>query len=75
IDASQKEGDGERCELKAAQKMIGRQEDLTNTVITADALNAQKDTARAIAGINRLQNDRERGLPRSLLRTSRPAHP
>jgi hypothetical protein len=48
IDASQKEGDGERCELKAAQKMIGRQEDLTNTVITADALNTQKDTARAI---------------------------
>jgi hypothetical protein len=48
IDASQKEGDGERCELKAAQKMIGRQEDLTNTVIAADALNARKDTARAI---------------------------
>lgn len=48
IDASQKEGDGERCELKAAQKMIGKHDDLTNTVITADALNAQKDTARAI---------------------------
>lgn len=48
IDASQKDGDGERCELKAAQKMIIKQEDLTNTVITADALNAQKDTARAI---------------------------
>jgi hypothetical protein len=28
--------------------MIGRQEDLTNTVIAADALNARKDTARAI---------------------------
>ena len=48
IDASQKEGDGDRCELKAAQKMIGKLEDLTNTVITADALNTQKDTARAI---------------------------
>ena len=48
IDASQKEGDGDRCELKAAQKMICKHEDLTNTVITADALNAQKDTARAI---------------------------
>ena len=48
IDASQKEGDGERCELKAAQKMICKQKDLTNTLITADALNTQKDTARAI---------------------------
>ncbi len=28
--------------------MIGKLEDLTNTVITADALNTQKDTARAI---------------------------
>jgi hypothetical protein len=48
IDASQKDGDGDRCELKAAQKMIGKFEDLTNTVVTADALNTQKDTARAI---------------------------
>jgi len=48
INASQKEGDGDRCELKAAQKMICKHEDLTNTVITADALNTQKDTARAI---------------------------
>jgi len=48
IDASKKKGDGERCELKASQKMICKQEDLTNTVITADALNTQKDTARAI---------------------------
>lgn len=48
IDASQKEGEGERCELKAAQKMIRKHGDLTNTVITADALNTQKETARAI---------------------------
>jgi hypothetical protein len=48
IDASQKKGDGERCELKAAQKMLCKCGDLTNTVITADALNTQKDTARAI---------------------------
>lgn len=48
IDASQKEGEGERCELKAAQKMLCKHEDLTNTVITADALNTQKETARAI---------------------------
>ena len=48
VDASQKEGEGERCELKAAQKMIARHEDLTNTLVTADALHCQKDTARAI---------------------------
>lgn len=48
IDASQKEGEGERCELKAAQKMIGKLDDLTNAVVTADALNCQKDTARSI---------------------------
>ena len=48
INASQKEGEGERCELKAAQKMIRKHGDLSNTVITADALNTQKETARAI---------------------------
>jgi hypothetical protein len=48
IDASQKKGEGERCELKAAQKMLCKCGDLTNTVITADALNTQKNTARAI---------------------------
>jgi len=48
IDASQKEGDGERCELKASQKMLCRQGDLTNTVVTADALDCQKETARII---------------------------
>jgi hypothetical protein len=48
IDASQKKGEGERCELKAAQKMLCKCGNLTDTVITADALNTQKDTARAI---------------------------
>jgi len=48
IDASQKEGDGDRCELKASQKMLCRHDDLTNTVITADALDCQKETARII---------------------------
>ena len=48
IDASQKKGDGDRCELKAAQIMICKHDDLTNTVITADALHCQKDTAREI---------------------------
>ena len=48
IDASQKKGEGDRCELKATQKMICKHENLINTVITADALHCQKDTARAI---------------------------
>ena len=48
IDASQKEGDGDRCELKASQKMLCRHGDLTNTIITADALDCQKETARII---------------------------
>jgi len=48
IHASQKEGDGEHCELKASQKMLCKQGDLTNTVITADALDCQKKTARII---------------------------
>ncbi len=48
IDASQKKGEGDRCKLKATQKMICKHENLTNTVITADALHCQKDTARAI---------------------------
>jgi len=46
--ASKKEGEGKDCELKAAQRMIRKQSDLTNTVITADALHCQRDTARDI---------------------------
>ena len=43
--ASQKEGEGEDCELKAAQRMIKAQPDLSNTLITADALHTQRRTA------------------------------
>jgi len=46
--ASKKEGEGKDCEIKAAQRMIREQKDLSNTVITADALHCQKETAREI---------------------------
>ena len=46
--ASKKEGEGKDCELKAAQAMICREENLSGTVITADALHCQKKTARDI---------------------------
>ena len=43
--ASQKEGEGKDCEIKVAQRMIRRETDLSNTLITADALHAQRRTA------------------------------
>lgn len=46
--ASQKEGEGHDCELKASQRMICRESDLNNTVITADALHCQRQSARDI---------------------------
>lgn len=46
--ASKKEGEGKDCELKSAQRMIRREKDLSNTVITADALHCQRETARDI---------------------------
>jgi len=46
--ASKKEGEGDRCELKVAQRLIESQADLTDTVITADALNCQSRTAQQI---------------------------
>ncbi len=46
--ASNKEGEGEFCELKAAQRMIIDGNDLSNTLITADALHCQHETAKAI---------------------------
>jgi len=47
--ASKKKGEGENCEQKAAQRMIGNRKDLSNTIITADALHCQRETARLIA--------------------------
>lgn len=46
--ASQKEGEGQDCEMKAAQRMIENETDLSNTLITADALHAQRRTAAGI---------------------------
>ncbi len=46
--ASKKEGEGKDCEIKAAQRMIENQPDLSNTLTTADALHAQRRTARTI---------------------------
>lgn len=46
--ASKKEGEGNDCEIKSAQRMIQREKDLSNTVITADALHCQRQTARNI---------------------------
>jgi len=46
--ASQKEGEGHRCELKVAQRMINEQRDLSNMLITADPLHCQDHTAQQI---------------------------
>ncbi len=46
--ASKKEGEGRDCEIKAGQRMIERESDLSNTLITADALHTQRRTAHAI---------------------------
>ena len=46
--ASKKEGEGRDCEIKAAQRMIRGESDLSNTLITADALHCQHKTARDI---------------------------
>ena len=46
--ASKKEGEGEHCELKVAQRLIENQGDLSNTLITADPLHCQTHSAREI---------------------------
>jgi len=46
--ASQKEGEGADCELKAAQCLIEQQPDLSHAIITADALHCQDRTAQEI---------------------------
>jgi hypothetical protein len=46
--ASQKEGEGEYCELKVAQRMIEEQPDLSHALITADALHCQTHSAQQI---------------------------
>jgi len=46
--ASKKEGEGHDCELKAAQRMIRKESDLSNILITADALHCQRQSAGEI---------------------------
>ena len=45
---SMKEGEGDRCELKIAQKLIATLPDLNHKLVTADALHCQAATAQAI---------------------------
>ncbi len=45
---SMKKGEGERCEIKAAQRLIESQSDLSGQLVSADALHAQHRTARAV---------------------------
>jgi len=46
--ASKKEGEGKDCEINAAQRMIENESDLSNTLITTDALHAQRRMGNAI---------------------------
>jgi hypothetical protein len=48
IVSSQKKGEGEKCEMKASQKLILQMPDLTNKEITSDALGCQNQTAQSI---------------------------
>jgi hypothetical protein len=45
---SRKEGEGDRCEMKTAQKLIATLPDLNHKLVTADALHCQAATAQAI---------------------------
>jgi len=45
---SRKEGEGNRCELKIAQKLVNKMPDLDHKTITGDALNCQFKTAQDI---------------------------
>jgi hypothetical protein len=45
---SQKEGEGQRCEMKVAEKLVGQGPPLDGKVLTADALHTQKATAAAV---------------------------
>ena len=46
--ASKKEGEGEHCELKVAQRLLESQTDLTHTLVTADPLHCQTRTVQSI---------------------------
>lgn len=46
--ASSKKGEGEKCELRVAQKLV-EDLDLTNTLVSADALHCQQRSVRGIS--------------------------
>ena len=46
--ASQKEGDGKHCELKASQRLIEQQKDLSGTLTTTDALSCHAGAAQGV---------------------------
>ena len=48
IKASKKKGEGKNSELIVARQMIMEQKDLSNTIITADAMHCQRRTAQEI---------------------------
>jgi hypothetical protein len=45
--ASEKEGEGKKCEMRVARKLVGSL-DLTGAVVSSDALHCQQDTLREI---------------------------
>ena len=45
--ASQKEGEGEKCEMRVAHSLI-KASDLSNAIVSADALHCQQETVREI---------------------------
>jgi predicted transposase YbfD/YdcC len=45
VRVSQKEGEGERCEQRAAQKLLG-ESGIENATVSCDALHCQQDTVR-----------------------------
>lgn len=46
--SSQKEGEGDRCEMKAGQKLVENEECLDHAIITADALHCQRAFVRSV---------------------------
>ena len=49
--ASNKEGEGDKCELAVGRRLL-RESDLTNALVSSDALHCQQETARAVACAN-----------------------
>ena len=52
IPMSAKEGEGDRCEMKAAQTLLTTLGDLGGSLVTSDSLHAQLETARAVKESN-----------------------